>query len=66
MPQDRQTPVWWNVNSLVDIKNGDIFFMSVILKCIKIGKIMSEIVIKKLAQYALLWIVLHKKELKVH
>ena len=39
--------------------------MSVILKCIKIGKIMSETVIK-IAQYSLLWIVLHKKELKVH
>ena len=40
--------------------------MSVILKCIKIGKILSEKVIKKLAQYSLLCIVLHEKELKVH
>ena len=51
---------------LVDIKTGGIFFMSVILKCIKIGKILSEKVIKKLAQYLLLCIVLHKQELKVH
>ena len=40
--------------------------MSVILKCIKIVKILSEKVIEKPAQYSLLCIVLHEKELKVH